>query len=449
MIHLNKQRDVARKWDTYQSHEWNYDERVTYRTILTRHFKESITTEIEVFKRDNLASDSVKVNIDDFATHDGCYVAVWFKKGKGGKRARVEEHHPSAVASIDIKPEGSVGADILSANNTTTIPPTVVSNHLNPDKFNTFETLTPALPNGRQMIKDYFDVSPLVENLLADYLGTSGNEGNVMGHVVKGDVPRRFLSEGFARSGAVGRVVLDNNGGTGTCTVFSGVKNNIFAVLTNNHIISTEVAAKYAQVELDDDDWASDRQHIIKLNPELLFLTNVTLDYTLVAVQHDYDTVQLLMHRFCPKLNQISEGVRRFEAVNIVSFPGGGPMRASIRGSNYLTDKDGNLLFGDLSTLITHGAYTQAGSSGAMLFDDRWLPFALHKGSGEPAAYKQQPVKVDHNQSSGYSIYTEGVDREEDQLFKYNRAINMRDIVRDIVKQGGEAARNFVPEETD
>lgn len=173
----------------------------------------------------------------------------------------------------------------------------------------------------------------------------------------------------------------------------------------------------------------------VKLDLDIFFTTNRSgsFDYTIVAIAaSDMDKV---INRTCQKFYDSSNGVNRFEGLNVISYPIGNPQTYSIRGLNYLETNSKLVHTENLQILIRHEAYTLPGSSGAIGFDDRWKPISLHCKKGDVVKDSvENTLKVDSNAAQGYSVYKKGTDYIDDVLYRSNVAIAMEEIAL-VLKQ--------------
>jgi len=143
-------------------------------------------------------------------------------------------------------------------------------------------------------------------------------------------------------------------------------------LLTNNHVLETAEAAMYAVAEFNyEDDVHFMPRDIIsfRLDPELLFITDEALDFTLVAVEsHNMNTVPLATFGYLPLLpkpGKILEG----EYVTIIQHPKGGPKAITIR------ENEVKFISSDFVHYVSD---TEPGSSGSPVFNDQWMVVALH-----------------------------------------------------------------------
>ncbi|MDX2229195.1 MAG: endonuclease [Leptolyngbyaceae cyanobacterium bins.349] len=148
-------------------------------------------------------------------------------------------------------------------------------------------------------------------------------------------------------------------------------------LLTNNHVLPDVQAAALSRVEFDYQDGAdgNPKQAVVfDLEPNTLFLTDVKLDYTLVAVQPtSRNGTSLAGFGWLPLIE--AEGkVIVGESVSIIQHPDGDPKQVALRG---------NKLVDVLPDFLHYETDTAPGSSGSPVFNDQWEIVALHH-SGVP-----------------------------------------------------------------
>lgn len=181
-----------------------------------------------------------------------------------------------------------------------------------------------------------------------------------------------FLKRGGTASRSVGRVNIRRGRGFGTGFLVSPR-----LLLTNNHVLETESEASDSTVEFDfevgvDRDFLS--PVIFELLPNLLFLTDRDLDYTLVAVaEESTNNKSLSDYGFLPLADDEGSTVNG-DRVNIIQHPNGERKQVAIR-DNQVIDM--------LDDFLHYKADTSPGSSGSPVFNDFWEVVALHH-SGVP-----------------------------------------------------------------
>ncbi len=189
----------------------------------------------------------------------------------------------------------------------------------------------------------------------------------------KNDImPVNYLSRGLIAARAVGRV---NVGSAGFGTGFL-IGDNL--LLTNNHVLidAPEAAGSFVEFEYELDEQDRPRSVVtFSLQPERFFMTDVTLDYTLVFVQNESLAGGRQVSEFgrIPLIEAVGK-VNVGHSVSIIQHPGGNRKSVALRD---------NTVKELLENVIQYEADTQPGSSGAPVFNDRWELVALHH-SGVP-----------------------------------------------------------------
>lgn len=181
-----------------------------------------------------------------------------------------------------------------------------------------------------------------------------------------------FLDIGRRAGRAVGRVQVRDLSGRvrefGTGFVVSPT-----LLLTNNHVLPSADSARRSLVDFDfeDDEQFNPRTPIIfGLDPDRFFITNATLDYTVVAINPvsvDGD-IQLATFGYLPLIEQKGK-ILVNEYVAVIQHPGGAPKKIALR-NNKLVD-----LFDDF---IHYTTDTDRGASGSPVFNDQWQVVGLH-----------------------------------------------------------------------
>ncbi len=181
-----------------------------------------------------------------------------------------------------------------------------------------------------------------------------------------------FLDIGRRAGRAVGRVQVRDLSGRvrefGTGFVVSPT-----LLLTNNHVLPSADSARRSLVdfEYEDDEHFNPRTPVVfGLDPERLFITNATLDYTVVAIRPasvDGDA-QLADFGFLP-LSDKKGKILVDEYVAVIQHPGGAPKKIALR-NNKLVD-----IFDDF---IHYTTDTDRGASGSPVFNDQWQVVGLH-----------------------------------------------------------------------
>jgi endonuclease G len=146
-------------------------------------------------------------------------------------------------------------------------------------------------------------------------------------------------------------------------------------LITNNHVLGSAAEAAASQVEFNYQDTAdglAPASVTFGFDPNSLFFTNQTLDYTVVAVR---DSTQAEVAAFgFNKLVEEEGKVLLGESLNIIQHPNGEPKQLALRE---------NILIDILSQFLHYQTDTAPGSSGSPVFNDQWEVVALHH-SGVP-----------------------------------------------------------------
>lgn len=208
-------------------------------------------------------------------------------------------------------------------------------------------------------------------------------------------VTRDFLSVEFFELAAyamrsVARVVtlLDGNlyYGTGFMVADS-------LLLTNHHVLEDNrwAAASFAEFDYQRDRLGANKPvQRFQLDPARFFISDVDLDYALVAVRPEADLggARLANFGFCPLVG-LEGKILVTHPVNIIQHPQGRMKEVVIR-ENQLT----GLPAAPLDDFAHYVADTEPGSSGSPVFNDRWEVIALHH-SAVPARNANGQILTD------------------------------------------------------
>ncbi len=184
-------------------------------------------------------------------------------------------------------------------------------------------------------------------------------------------VPIAYLIKGFKTGDSVCKIKirnkLGNEIGCGTGFLIApGI------LMTNNHVLPDVDTALVSGAEFNyqnDENFMPCPEYYFQLEPEKFFMTDYTLDFTIVAVKDeeyqgkrvsDFGYIQLLDNE-----EKIVEG----EYVSIIQHPNGSPKSVTLRENQVKS------IVGDYIHYMTD---TQPGSSGSPVFNDQWVAVALH-----------------------------------------------------------------------
>jgi endonuclease G, mitochondrial len=211
----------------------------------------------------------------------------------------------------------------------------------------------------------------------------------------------RFLWIGVAAARTVARIVVkDASGlileyGTGFL-VARGL------LLTNHHALDTPVRAATSAAEFGYEQDLTGRVQAgvsFGFDPDTMFVTDSTLDYTLVAVQpHSTSGVTLDGLGWSRLIGQEGKAITG-EFVNIIQHPGGQQPKALALRDNQLVDV--------LERFLDYQTDTAPGSSGAPVYNDQWEVIALHH-SGVP-----RRDEAGHILTRSGDPWTEGMDETQ------------------------------------
>jgi len=143
-------------------------------------------------------------------------------------------------------------------------------------------------------------------------------------------------------------------------------------LLTNNHVLENEDSALFSVAQFNYETDLDQKERPIKsfrFKPNILFITDQKLDFTLVAIEEiSADGSKSSDFGFLPLLPQKGK-VLLGEYVSIIQHPSGAPKAVALR-ENKITD-----IFDDY---IHYSTDTQPGSSGSPVFNDQWTVVGLH-----------------------------------------------------------------------
>ncbi|MFC1455491.1 endonuclease [Microvirga arabica] len=198
-----------------------------------------------------------------------------------------------------------------------------------------------------------------------------------------------FLELALAVSRFVGRVSIRSapSRGVGFGTGFM-VSPRL--LLTNNHVLPTPGSAQFSEVEFDyQNDRAGRPLPLVPfaLEPQIFFMTDVELDFSLVAVAEGsrQDTPAPLAQYGWSRLIAEEGKILIGEHVNIIQHPKG-QYKQFVSRANELVDI--------LESHLHYITDTEQGSSGSPVYNDQWEVVALHH-SGVPRMENGQYMAKD------------------------------------------------------
>lgn len=190
-------------------------------------------------------------------------------------------------------------------------------------------------------------------------------------------LPAWFLDVGPTRSMAICKIEASGTNYIGKKGKWAGtgflISENI--VLTNHHVINSPETAQNAECVFNyqrDPDGQDLPVKRFRLNPGRLFITSPTpqgLDFTFIWVEgapgKKFGAVPFNRDFFL-----ISER----DVANIIQHPGGDYKSVTLQ-ENRITNMD--------ESVVHYISDTQPGSSGSCVFNNSWMPFALHHASAD------------------------------------------------------------------
>lgn len=177
-------------------------------------------------------------------------------------------------------------------------------------------------------------------------------------------------------------------------------------VLTNHHVVNARAQGEPAATEADFktqgekavawfDYYFEGREHVEVPVAEVV-QSNATYDYALLRLADD---AALTARKPLP-IPKSAQVLTRGARLNVVQYPGGGPLRFAIRNNFFVGT-------GKQTYHLRYLTDTLQGSSGSPVLDDSWQVVALHHGAQkiDPALYQAEP-----GMSGIVKFHNQGVD---------------------------------------
>lgn len=179
-----------------------------------------------------------------------------------------------------------------------------------------------------------------------------------------------YFERGLQAAACVGRIMPTNNrNGTGFLVAPD-------IVITNNHVIATEAAARGGYFELDYEANTFGSPKIpqnFELDPDSFFITDVPHDFSLIGVKNMSQNGKALADYGHLALIADEGKVTIGEPVNVIQHPKSRFKQIAIRSR--LVDLFENA---EDSKFFHYLSDTEQGSSGAPVLNDQWEVIALH-----------------------------------------------------------------------
>lgn len=182
-----------------------------------------------------------------------------------------------------------------------------------------------------------------------------------------------YLELAIAVARAICRIRIGSGAGTG---VLVGPR----LLMTNNHVLRSADDALTAEAQFDyQENGSGDLLPVqaFRLDPASFFVTDKTLDFTIVAVAEVSAKGQPISRypwiKLIPTLGKAEKG----DPLNIIQHPRGGLKQIALRNNDVIDIPAGKPDF------LYYTTDTEPGSSGSPCFNDQWELIALHH-SGVP-----------------------------------------------------------------
>jgi len=211
--------------------------------------------------------------------------------------------------------------------------------------------------------------------------------------------PARFLLRGAEMTRAVGRIrirsgVSDLGFGTGFLVAPR-------VLMTNHHVLPDGATARNSKVEFDyyeREDGRAWPTQLYGLEPDLFFLTDPRLDFSIVAVRPESSDGQRIETRGRVALVAESGKALVREPVFIIQHPLGKPQAVVF---------DNNEILAVVDDFLHYVADTERGSSGSPVFNLQWQLAALHH-AGVPRVDAEGRILLRSGQPWDHSNDTAG-----------------------------------------
>ena len=191
--------------------------------------------------------------------------------------------------------------------------------------------------------------------------------------------PISYLQSGFNVGNSICRIALSDRVGR-IIGYGTGFLISPSLLMTNNHVLDRRETALYSTAEFNyqnDENNMPCQSTSFRLDPDTLFITDETLDFTIVAVIESTGDKKRLTDFGYLKLLPKTENIVEKEYVSIIQHPKGGPKAVTVR------ENEVKFLMQDYIHYLTD---TEPGSSGSPVFNDQWIVVALHhSGVPDPA----------------------------------------------------------------
>jgi endonuclease G, mitochondrial len=193
-----------------------------------------------------------------------------------------------------------------------------------------------------------------------------------------------YLELAIAVARAICRIRIGSAAGTG---VLVGPR----LLMTNNHVLRSIDDALAAEAQFDYQENSSGDLlpvHAFRLDPKSFFVTDKTLDFTIVGITEVSAKGQLISGYPWMRLNPTLGKAENGDPLNIIQHPRGGLKQIALRNNEVIDIPAGKPDF------LYYTTDTEPGSSGSPCFNDQWEVIALHH-SGVPRMAGNTILKKD------------------------------------------------------
>lgn len=193
-----------------------------------------------------------------------------------------------------------------------------------------------------------------------------------------------YLELAIAVARAICRIRIGSAAGSG---VLVGPQ----LLMTNNHVLPTIDDALAAEAQFDYQENVSGDLlpvHTFRLDPRSFFVTDKSLDFTIVSITELSSKGQPIARYPWMKLVPILGKAEKGDPLNIIQHPRGGLKQIALRNNEVIDIPAGKPDF------LYYTTDTEPGSSGSPCFNDQWELIALHH-SGVPKMDGDRILKKD------------------------------------------------------
>jgi endonuclease G len=197
-------------------------------------------------------------------------------------------------------------------------------------------------------------------------------------------LPIRYLEMGRLASRAVGRIHIPPTDGRGMGFA-TGFLIAPGLLMTNQHVLPSEAAARAASVTMDADDGIDGlpmTPRVFRLDSSRGYIADPTLDFAIVGMAPRATDGTPLAHYGYLRLQAMTGKIVRDEYATIIQHPNGRQKHIAARNNKvhvYIYDHDLPAEERAANAFLYYSTDTLRGSSGAPVFSDQWYVAALHR----------------------------------------------------------------------